>query len=271
MQVFKMSDLQINESGRRWMLRKPSNFARRVLTGLLLAVTASLGAAAQANSSNASDFVVQSMEKAQAGIQLPDRVTSEYHLGSPSSVAEDSKVVAQIDFGPPGKYAVQRHWGSMRAEYVVRNVVQREVEITNSAERMRSTALNRQNYDFQYLGKSDLNGQDCYLLQITPKRKQPELIQGRAWVDGQTFLVRKIEGDLVKSPSWWVKSVHVNLEFSDFHGTWLQTSMDAVADVRCFGTQELTSQVLEYTPQTVAAKKTTKRWITPLSASVAGR
>jgi hypothetical protein len=238
---------------------------------LLLTVTASLGAAAQANSSNASDFVVQSMEKAQAGIQLPDRVTSEYHLGSPSSVAEDSKVVAQIDFGPPGKYAVQRHWGSMRAEYVVRNVVQREVEITNSAERMRSTALNRQNYDFQYLGKSDLNGQDCYLLQITPKRKQPELIQGRAWVDGQTFLVRKIEGDLVKSPSWWVKSVHVNLEFSDFHGTWLQTSMDAVADVRCFGTQELTSQVLEYTPQTVAAKKTTKRWITPLSASVAGR
>ena len=270
---FGMLESQKAELGNRSVVGFTSTAFQRVLAASLVVIAASLALSAQTNSvnpSNTVEYVVQSMEKAQSGMRLPNRVTSEYHLGSPSSVAEDSKVVAQIDFGPPGKYAVQRHWGSMRAEYVVRNVVQREVEITSSAEKLRSTALNRRNYDFEYLGKSELNGHDCYLLQIIPKRKVPELIQGRAWVDGQSFLVRKIEGDLVKSPSWWVKSVHVKLEFSDFYGMWLQTSMDAVADVRCFGTQELTSQVLDYTPQNVAAKKPGKRWITPLSASVAG-
>jgi hypothetical protein len=268
-----MSNLQKSGLRHRSVLCGISKFTHKAFVGSLAIVASALVASAQTkplNSANTADFVVQSMEKAQAGIQLPDRIISEYHLGSPTSVAEDSKVVAEIEFGPPGKYEVQRHWGSMRAEYVVRNLVQRELEITNSAEKIRSAAVNRQNYDFEYLGKRELKGHDCYLLKITPKRKQPELIQGHAWVDGQSFLVRKIEGDLAKSPSWWVKSAHVSLEFSEFHGAWLQTSMHTVADVRCFGAQELTSQILEYAPQSVAAKKSSKRWITPLSASVAG-
>jgi hypothetical protein len=251
-----------------------TGLSRSALVASAVIFASSLGVPAQTPSENQStsvEFIVQSMEKAQSRMHLPDRVTTEYHLGSPSSVAEDSKVIAQIDFGPPSTFAVQRHWGSARAEYVVRNVVQREVEITDSADKLRATALNRQNYDFTYVGRSTSNGCDCFVLQITPKRKQPELIQGHAWVDSRSFLVRRIEGDLVKSPSWWIKSVHINLTFSDFHGSWVQTGMDAVADVRCFGTQQLPSKVLDDTPQVLATKKPSKRWITPLSASVAGR
>ncbi len=104
--------------------------------------------------------------------------------------------------------------------------------------------------------------------ELSPKRQQSELISGRAWIDKDSFLVRRIEGDLAKSPSWWVKNVHVDLHFASFEGVWVRTNTRAIADVRYFGAQELTSRVLNYDPAPIEVKNS-RRWITPLSASVA--
>jgi hypothetical protein len=190
--------------------------------------------------------VVQSMEEAQSDIQLPRHVTREYRLGSPARLNRDSGLVAHVDFTPPGRYAIERRSGSNRAEQVVRQLLQHEIETAMSMQRSKETAITTGNYDFSFLRKEVLNGHPCYLLQISPKRKQSELISGRAWIDQHSFLIRRIEGDLAKSPSWWVKQVHVDLEFTSSQNTWLQISMEAVADVRCLGEQQLTSRVLDY-------------------------
>jgi hypothetical protein len=58
--------------------------------------------------------------------------------------------------------------------------------------------------------------------------------------------VRRIEGEISKTPSWWLKKVRVKLSFGDYQGTWLQSSMEAVADVRIVGLHTLTSQILDY-------------------------
>jgi hypothetical protein len=190
--------------------------------------------------------VVQSMEEAQSDIQLPRHVTREYWLGSPARLSSDSGLVAHVDFTPPGAYAIERRSGSSRAEQVVRQLLQHEIETAMSIQRSKATAITTENYDFSFLGKEVLNGHPCYLLQISPKRKQSELISGRAWIDQHSFLIRRIEGDLAKSPSWWVKQVHLDLEFTSSQNTWLQISMEAVAQVRCLGEQKLTSRVLDY-------------------------
>lgn len=199
-------------------------------------------------------FVVQLMEKAQSDIQLPRRVIREYRLGSPANPRPDSDLVAEVDFTPPGRYVIQRHSASSRLEQVVRRVLEHEIEIAASSQKSQSTALTTENYDFSYLGKAVLHGYPCYLLHLSPKRKQPELIFGRAWIDQQSFLIRRIEGELAKSPSWWVKKVHLDLGFSNSRDTWLQISMEAVAEVRCIGAQKLTSQVLDYDTAPLAAK-----------------
>jgi Outer membrane lipoprotein-sorting protein len=209
------------------------------------------------NSSVQLKVVVQSMEEAQSDIQLPRHLTREYWLGSPARLAVDSGVVAHLDFTPPGRYAIERRSGSNRAEQVVRQLLEHEIETAMSIQRSKSTAITTENYDFSFLRKEVLNGHPCYVLQIIPKRQQSELISGRAWIDQHSFLIRRIEGDLARSPSWWVKQVHVDLEFASSQNTWLQISMEAVAEVRCLGEQKLTSRVLDYDTA-------------PLSANTAG-
>jgi len=190
--------------------------------------------------------VVQSMEEAQSDIQLPRHITREYWLGSPARLDAGSGMVAHVDFTPPGRYAIDRRSGSNRAEQVVRQLWEHEIETAMSIQRSKSTAITTENYDFSFLRKEVLKGHPCYVLQITPKRKQPELISGQAWIDQHAFLIRRIEGDLAKSPSWWVKQVHVDLGLTSSQNTWLQISMAAVAEVRCLGEQKLTSRVLDY-------------------------
>ena len=72
--------------------------------------------------------------------------------------------------------------------------------------------MTRENYLFSYLGETVLDGQSYYLLRLDPRRKQAELISGRAWVDKESFLIRRLEGT-VKSPSIWVKTIRVQDQF----------------------------------------------------------
>jgi hypothetical protein len=124
-----------------------------------------------------------------------------------------------------------------------------------SRQKSQAAAVTRENYVLSYLGETVLDGHSYYLLQLDPKRKQPELIAGQVWVDKHSFLIRRIEGEMAKSPSWWVKKVHVRFDFASPRWVWIQSSMEAVADVRCVGPQKLTSHTLDYdAPSLVAAK-----------------
>lgn len=224
-----------------------------VIVAMVVLIPVSL-AFAQNNQSSGPDllpFIIQSMERAQSGIQLPVRITREYRVGAASDVSD---VVAAVDFTPPGRYVIEKHYGSGRAEQVVKRLLQREIEVQGSFQKSQSKALSNANYVFAYVTTAMLDGHPCYILQITPKREQVELVSGRAWIDQQSFLIRRIEGTLAKSPSWWVRSVHVDITFDNFHEGWVQTSVKAVADIRCLGERQLTSQTLSIETPPLAAQ-----------------
>jgi len=156
-------------------------------------------------------------------------------------------VVAEVNFRPPAneKYRIQKSSGSHQGQQVVQRVLDHEVEVTSNSDQTR-IALNRDNYNFALIGEASLDGKPCYRLELKPKRKEKELISGELWVDQNSFFVRQIEGDLAKTPSWWLKKVHVKFTFADFDGSWLQASMEAVADVRIIGPHTLTSHTRDY-------------------------
>jgi len=130
---------------------------------------------------------------------------------------------------------------------------------TADPESRSATLLTRNNYDFTDLGQGVLNGQTYYLLGLTPKRKQKQLIVGRAWVDQSSFRVRRIEGQLSKSPSWLLKDVYLKLDFTERSGNSIQSAMEATAEVRFIGTQILRAQMLDYRPANSAAANTPGR------------
>jgi len=206
------------------------------------------------------NLIVYAIEKTQAGVRpQPYQVIREYRLFGANQSSANSDVVVEVDFRPPANedYRIQKSSGSNRGQEVVRRVMEHEVETTFNQSR---TSLNRDNYDFNYIGEAILDGQPCYVLGLKPRRKEKDLISGEVWVDKHSFFVRQIEGEVAKTPSWWLRKVRVKLTFTDFDGTWLQTSMEAVADVRIVGPHTLSSRILDYRgADEVASTKTRMR------------
>ena len=204
--------------------------------------------------------IIQDMEKAQTEVhpQASYQLIREYQLLGANTSTADSTVVAEIDFRPPDSqnYSVQKRSGSSRGEQIVRRILDHEVEAAAKRNQPRTAGVTSDNYDFTYIGETVLDGQPCYLLRLKPKRKDKELISGEAWVDKHLLLVRHIEGELAKTPSWWLKKVRVKLAFADVEGTWLQTVTEAVADVRILGPHTLTSRILNYHGTGMVASET---------------
>src|SRR5216684_7167879 len=228
-----------------------------LITGWLTPLLCSLAIAQQSASSGALSLssIVQRMEKAQSEVraQAPYQVIREYRLFGAKSSSANADVVAQVDFKPPTSkdYSIQKWSGNTRGKQIVQRVLDHETEASKGNQAR--TALARDNYDFILVGDTVLDGRPCYVLGLKPKRKEKDLVSGSAWVDKSSFLILHVEGETARAPSWWLKSVRIKLSFGDFSGAWLQTSMEAVADVRLLGLHTLRSRVLDYRGSDISA------------------
>lgn len=190
----------------------------------------------------------------------PFLLTREYRLFHADDTWPTSEVKAEINVVPPTErdYRIVYSKGSDRGEKIVRKILDREAEAEKSSPP--PTAIVPQNYEFGYEGEADFQGAHCYLLSLKPKRKDPALLEGRAWIDANSYLIRKIEGHMSKSPSWWVKDVEVVVLFGDIGGIWTQLSSDAVADVRILGKYSVIGQATKLqTGATAAANRPPKK------------
>ena len=192
--------------------------------------------------------IVERMRQAEADLsqQAPYQVIRKFQLFSASSSEPTSEVLAEVNFQPAaGKaYRIERRSGSNRGEQVVRRILDHEVDESTKPAEARASALTEENYEFRYAREAAMDGHPCYVLELRPRRKDNGLIAGEAWVDESSFLVRHIAGQLAKSPSWWLKQVSVKITFSDVQGTWIQSDVEALADVRLVGRQTLRSQAV---------------------------
>ena len=170
-------------------------------------------------------------------------VVREYLFTKGTSGELTARVVAGLKYDSVGlkQYSIQQASGSSRSEDIVKRIL--EHELTTSPD-SRKLAVNSENYDFVSAGTSFFDGERCYLLRLIPKRQDPGLIEGQGWVDQHSFRFLHIEGKMVRTPSWWLKTVSVEVTFGDVGGRWLETTTRAFADVRMLGARSLISQVV---------------------------
>jgi len=183
----------------------------------------------------------------------PYTVTRQYRLSAEGANQPSAEVVAQVSFVPPSQkdYAIVRSQGSDRGEKIVRKVLEHEASMAGN---WQPHAITSGNYNFALLGREMLNGQDCYVLQLSPKRDAVELVRGKAWVDARTFHILRVQGETAKTPSLWLKKVNVTIDFGQVNGVWLETSTQAVADVRFAGPHVLSAKELDVRPATESAR-----------------
>jgi hypothetical protein len=174
---------------------------------------------------------VQHQDPAQS---RPYEVTREYKVFPGYDRQPTSEVMTQINFVPPDMktYKITQARGTSRGEKIVRELLDRETE---SAKKRLGSEINRTNYDFVFLRQEDFGVVPEYVLRIVPKRKDKYLLRGQIWVDASTFRIRRIEGVPAKSPSFWIKGLHVTLQFAQLGGMWVPISYDAIATVRFLG------------------------------------
>jgi hypothetical protein len=180
-------------------------------------------------------------------------VTRQYQLSGQGSSRADSEVVALVNFIPPGakEYSIVKAEGSDRGTGIVRKVLDHESSMAGNP---RPHELSAQNYNFTLLGRETIEGHDCYVLQLVPKRDSSDLVRGQAWVDSRSFEIRRITGQTAKSPSFWIKNLNITINYGEVEGVWLQTSTMATADVRVAGPHTLTSRELDVQTATFSAK-----------------
>jgi outer membrane lipoprotein-sorting protein len=172
-------------------------------------------------------------------------VTRDYKLFDEQSNQAKSRVIAEISFVPPDfkGYAITHANGSGLGEKIVHRMLDGEVAF---AKDYSSTDISQDNYDFRFTGEDDVNGQHCYVLRLLPRRKDKNLLRGNIWVDVNTYLLHRAEGEPAKSPSWWLRDLRIVLLYGDVGGMWLQTSSEATADVRILGQSTVVSHDVRY-------------------------
>lgn len=164
-----------------------------------------------------------------------------------------AQLVANITVLPPNQkqYNIESSSGGLGGK-VLRDIVQKETEAPKEAQRKE---LSPENYDFQLVGAEQVDGRNCYVLSLNPRREEKDLIRGKIWVDAADYRIHRVEGNTVKSPSWWIRDVHILMLFASVDGMWLHTFTHAVADVRFKGKYVMESRDLEYSPATQTAAK----------------
>ena len=209
------------------------------LSGFVLLAT--LASSSQVTSSTAEipdlNLILQRMEDIlhrDPAQSLPYEVTREYKVFRGYDKQSTSEVIAQIDFVPPDvkTYKIIQARGNSAGERMVREILDRETE---SAKQKRSSEISRANYDFVLLRRRDFGVVPEYVLGIFPKRKEKNLLRGQIWVDASTFRIRRIEGVPARSPSFWLKEIHITLQFAQLGDMWVPVAFDGIATVRFLG------------------------------------
>lgn len=236
------------------MQRTPSNRkvittvrrAQSVLCGFWLSALVLLSATAlacQVASSTSQiespdlDLILQRIEDAQnhnSAQSQPYEVMREYKVFRGHDTRPTSEVIAQINFVPPDvkTYKLVETKGNSWGVKIVRALLNSE---TSSTRKEHSTEISRVNYNIAFLRQQNFGNVPEYVFAILPKRDDKYLLRGQIWVDAHSFRIRQIEGVPARSPSFWLKDLHVTLHYGELGGVWVPVTFDAIAKVRFLG------------------------------------
>jgi hypothetical protein len=188
--------------------------------------------------------MAQARAENRAGFR-PYIVTRDYTLLGNGKDDTKSQVIADLAFVPPDskKYTIEQTNGSGLGGMIVRRMLASEAEVTKN---YAATDFSPENYGFRFIREEDLSGQRCYVLELLPRRKDKYLLRGNVWVDANTYLPHRFEGELARNPSWWVQDVRVVLSYGKVGGMWLQTASEASGNVRILGRSTMVSRDVRY-------------------------
>jgi hypothetical protein len=118
---------------------------------------------------------------------------------------------------------------------VLRAVLNAERDAIARGEMFRA-ALAPENYTFEPNG---VGADGLSRVLISPRRKEPALIQGTMFLAPQDGALVRLQGRLAKSPSFWVKTVEVVRAYRRLNGKVVPIALESKAQLRMLGSASL--------------------------------
>jgi hypothetical protein len=100
-------------------------------------------------------------------------------------------------------------------------------------------AITHDNYTFAYTGSVDYNGLTAYVFQLKPKRKRVGLFRGELWLEASTGMPLRLWGDLVKSPSIFIRSLRFVQDYQELDACVHPLRLILTLGTRVAGTAEM--------------------------------
>jgi hypothetical protein len=97
------------------------------------------------------------------------------------------------------------------------------------------TAIAPANYKFSYKGVSRIGDRLVHTYQVKPQKKRMGLFKGRIYLDAHTGSLVRVEGSVVKSPSFFVKHIEFVQEYADVQSFTLPVHVHSEAKARIVG------------------------------------
>jgi hypothetical protein len=117
---------------------------------------------------------------------------------------------------------------------VIARLLQSEVDHTQKGE-SQTIAITSDNYKFNYKGVDEIAGQPVHVFQVRPRQKRPGLFKGKVYLDVYTGMMRRSEGQMVKSPSFFVKKIEFTQDYAQVDGFNLVSHVHTTAQARIVG------------------------------------
>jgi hypothetical protein len=128
-----------------------------------------------------------------------------------------------------GEYELQRHYAAPHTleftalhysgdgfvkSNVITRLLQSEVDHVKQDDTA-LTAITNANYKFSYRGSGPQNGRIVHVFQVKPRKKRVGLFKGKIFLDAYTGSLVRVEGSVVKSPSFFVRKIEFVQDYTD--------------------------------------------------------
>ncbi len=137
-------------------------------------------------------------------------------------------------------------------KHVLRKMLDSEAETSTPTIRP-MTRLTTDNYSFEMVKTDVIDGRLTYVIDVTPKRRDKYLIEGRVWIDSLDFATVRVEGKPAKNPSFWTKNIHFVHEYRKSGAYWFPSSTLSVTEARIFGATKVNINYFDYEPNSGSA------------------
>ncbi|HEV2020912.1 MAG TPA: hypothetical protein VGQ94_00115 [Terriglobales bacterium] len=136
---------------------------------------------------------------------------------------------------------------------VIHRLMQSEVDHVEK-EQGPETAITARNYKFNYKGVKEIDGRQVHVFEAKPREKRVGLFKGKIYIDMLTGTLRRVEGQAVKSPSFFVNKIEFTSDYADFGIFTFPVHLHSSAKTRLVGRAVVDVSISDYQAQGVSVE-----------------